>query len=218
MINGATLIDFAIENITGSYAANRFRIVFFKPATTLPVSLVSLKAIRKNNNINVEWITEGEVNIIQYNVEHSTDNSNYTTLSVIPPSISSSASKKYIYMDTAPADGFNYYRIKAFNKDGNQLSTPVVKVIFKNENQGIVVTQNPVAQGLISLQFNAMQAGKYSVSLLSNSGQQMLRKVIEHEFATQKEIVNVNKILARGAYILKIGFPNGKTLSKSVVY
>ena len=45
-LNGSTLVDFNIVNIPGSYAANRFRIVF-TPALVLPLSFTSVKAYQK---------------------------------------------------------------------------------------------------------------------------------------------------------------------------
>ena len=58
-LSGSTVVNFNIVNIAGSYATDRFRIVF-APAVVLPVTFTSVKAYRQDKNINVEWRVENE--------------------------------------------------------------------------------------------------------------------------------------------------------------
>src|SRR6185437_9700202 len=78
-IDGVTDIDFNVVNVAGSYAANRFRIVFSQ-LSTLPVTFTSVKAYLQNQNINVEWKVDNEQNIKQYEVEKSVDGNHFTNL------------------------------------------------------------------------------------------------------------------------------------------
>ncbi len=52
-LTGSTLVDFTIKNIAGSYASDRFRIVF-DVSQALPVTFTSVKAYEQGSNINVE--------------------------------------------------------------------------------------------------------------------------------------------------------------------
>ena len=56
-LSGSTIVDFTVVNSAGSYAPDRFRIVFI-PAMPLPVTLTSVKAYRHDKNINLEWKVE----------------------------------------------------------------------------------------------------------------------------------------------------------------
>ncbi len=49
-MDGTTTVDFTIENKPGSYAADRFRIVFKAAAGPLPVTFVSLKAVQQKDD------------------------------------------------------------------------------------------------------------------------------------------------------------------------
>ena len=101
-LNGSTLINFNIVNIPGSYAADRFRIVF-TPAVVLPLSLTSLKAYLKNKDIAVEWKVENESKMKQYNVEKSVDGNHYTTANTV--AANNSALSNYHWLDEHPAEG-----------------------------------------------------------------------------------------------------------------
>ena len=75
-LSGSTVVNFNIVNIAGSYAPDRFRIVF-APSVVLPVTFTSVKAYRQDKNINVEWRVENEMNMKQYEVEKSTNGTQF---------------------------------------------------------------------------------------------------------------------------------------------
>ena len=59
-LDGNTIINFTIVNIPGSYAVNRFRIVFI-PAKALPLTFTNAKAYLQGKDIAVEWKAENEL-------------------------------------------------------------------------------------------------------------------------------------------------------------
>ena len=81
-LNGATTADFSIVNIVGSYASNRFSIVF-TPTMVLPLSFTSVKAFKEKDNIAVEWKVENEGNMKHYETEKSLDGNHYTTANTV---------------------------------------------------------------------------------------------------------------------------------------
>ena len=48
----------------------------------LPVTFTMVKAYQQNKKINVEWSVENEMNIKQYEVEKSTNGTEFTTLAI----------------------------------------------------------------------------------------------------------------------------------------
>ena len=79
-LNGTTALNFAITNAAGSYASNRFKIVFDR-MNVLPVKFVALKAYSvANNAIHVDWKTQDETNAKYYDVERSHDAVNFVKI------------------------------------------------------------------------------------------------------------------------------------------
>jgi hypothetical protein len=215
-IDGTTTIDFSVVNIAGSYAANRFMIVFSQLGA-LPVTFTSVKAYQKDKNIDVEWNVENELNIQQYEVEKSTDGSLFTNLSVTTPAGNGGQSASYQVTDTRPVAGYNYYRIKSVDDNGKTAYSNVVKVMTGDIQQEITVYPNPVKNGVINLHFNNQPAGNYIIRLLDKSGQVLASKEINHDEGSSTETVSLNKYIPHGIYQLEIATPdyNIKTIKLS---
>ncbi|MGH2565087.1 MAG: hypothetical protein ACRDE5_11270, partial [Ginsengibacter sp.] len=126
-LSGTTTVNFTVTNVGGSYAADRFRIVF-TPLKALPVTFTSVKAYRQAADINVEWKVTNEYNIKQYEVEKSINGLSFTSLALRSPVNNKGAAEDYYASDNRPADGYNYYRIRSVDIDGKVQYTSVVKV------------------------------------------------------------------------------------------
>ncbi|KAA9034156.1 T9SS type A sorting domain-containing protein, partial [Ginsengibacter hankyongi] len=202
-IDGTTSIDFTIVNIAGSYAANRFLVVFSQQGT-LPVTFTSVKAYQKGKDIQVEWKVNNELDIKQYEVEKSTSGSLFTNLSVTAPTGNGGHSASYQLTDIHPAEGYNYYRIKSVDDNDKIAYSTIVKVMISNSEPEITVYPNPVKNGIINLHFNNQPAGKYLVRLLNKSGQVILQQQIDHNGSTATEPIPLNKYIPHGIYQLEI--------------
>ena len=191
-LNGSTIADFNIVNIPGSYAADRFRIVF-TPALVLPLSFTSIKAYSKNRNIAVEWRVENESNLKQYEVEKSADGNHFTKSST--QKANNWAVNNYNWLDVHATPGYNYYRIKSISVNGDIAYSEVVKVFMGKGKQEITVYPNPVISNTISLQLVNQPAGNYHVKLFNNMGQQVLENTIQHAEGSSTELIQMNQNL-----------------------
>ena len=97
-LSGTTEVNFNIENVAGSYAPDRFRIVF-APSVALPVTFISVKAYRQDKHIDVEWRVENEMNMKQYEVEKSINGTVFTTMAVKAATANGGRSASYVTED-----------------------------------------------------------------------------------------------------------------------
>ena len=152
-LNGSTIADFNIVNIPGSYAADRFRIVF-TPALVLPLSFTSVKAYQKNKDIAVEWKVENESNLKQYDVEKSVDGNHYAIANTV--AANNAALSNYNWLDVHPSEGNNYYRIRSTDINGKTEYSTVVKVFIGKGNKifRFILTRLPMVSSTCSLLMN----------------------------------------------------------------
>ena len=188
-LTGTTVSDFTIANIAGSYASDRFRIVF-APAEVLPVTFTSVKAYRQDKNINVEWRVENEMNMKQYEVEKSTDGNQFTTLTVKAASANGGRSAVYVIQDSKPVEGYNYYRVKSVDINGKTEYSSVVKVLMGSIKQDITIYPNPITDGMIHLQLMNQPEGKYGLRLVNKVGQVILSRQIIMQQAAAQSLLN----------------------------
>ena len=209
-LSGSTFVDFNIENIAGSYASDRFRIVF-APAVVLPVTFTSVKAYLQDKNINVEWRVENEKNMKQYEVEKSTNGTLFTTLAVVAATANGRASAIYVTTDVTPVEGYNYYRIKSVDINGKTAYTNVVKVLIGSLKHDITINPNPITDGMIHLQFLNQPEGKYGIRLLNKLGQVIVSKQINHAEGSSTEFIKWDYNLSHGIYQLEVTKPDGSS-------
>ena len=205
-LSGSTTVEFNIVNIPGSYAADRFRIVF-TPPVVLPLTFTSLKACQKSKDIAVEWTVENESNMKQYEVEKSVDGNHYNMVNTV--AANNAAANNYSWLDKNPSQGNNYYRIRSTGLNGQIEYSKVVKVNIGSLKRAITVYPNPVRNNLINLMLSDEPEGVYGIKLMTKTGQVILFRQIQHATGTNSEQVAPNKYLARGIYQLEVTKPDG---------
>ena len=215
-LNGSTIVDFNIVNIPGSYAADRFRIVFGQ-LFTLPVTFTSIKAYRRNSNINIEWKVENEINIRQYETEKSNNGTQFTNLSVTAATGNGGLPASYQVTDAHPDEGYNYYRIKSVDINGRTEYSNVVKVVMGGK-QTISIYPNPVSNGTINLRLTNEPGGIYGIRLLNKMGQVIMTKQINHAEGLGTETIQFDKHSAHCIYQLEVAKPDGHKVNMNVIY
>ena len=91
-----------------------------------PTSLPNL--IKYCNQNILSWATATETNNDHFEVERSSDAINFKTIKEIPGAMNSLETKKYVYVDSNPEPGINYYRLKQVDLDGTYKYAPIVDV------------------------------------------------------------------------------------------
>ena len=214
-LEGKTVLDFAVTNVAGSYAATRFRIVF-KTVLALPVTFVSVQAYAKNADIMVEWKVENESNMQQYEVEKSIDGSRFTTSGII--TANNKGVDSYSWLDQHATAGYNYYRIRSIDMNGKVNYTQTVKVLIQLPTPNIIIYPNPITNGVINLHLINQPGGKYGIRLLNPLGQIIVSKQISRDEGSSTEQIQWNYNLAHGTYQLEVIRPDGGVKVIKVMY
>ena len=176
----------------------------------LPVRLISFNAEKLNGGKNqLKWVSGEEINVAQYQVQHSNDGNKFTDIAGAVIRATNSAAS-YSFTDNAPFKKFNYYRLKIIDKSGLLTNG---KVAVVNNGNGIssgyiTIFPNP-AVNFLNIQTKAGQKGKAVVSITSAEGQ----TVYKSDYTiTNESIVNLDvKNLASGNYFVRISTADGET-------
>ncbi len=204
-VTSASSFDFAVTADPASRAANRFRIVF-AAAGPLAVSFKTVKAYEQNQHINVEWKVENETDMQQYEVEKSTDGRNFAKMNTT--AALNQGSYTYTWTDMNPVAGYNFYRIRSTSRSGEIKYSDIVKVLIGKPDAGITVYPNPVQNNTINLLMNNMEAGTYSLRLISSTGQVVQTLQLKHAAGNSTESIPLGSQVSRGTYNLEIIKPD----------
>lgn len=210
LLEGTTVVNFTVTADAASRSQDRFRIVF-KPLGPVPVTFLSVTAVPVNKAVLVSWKVDNETNIERYEIERSADGRSFVKLGTQLASGSNGAGNlSYSYTDVAPFTGENFYRIKSVGTGADVKYSEVVSVNMAGGTQQIVIYPNPVKDGFVTLSLIDEPKATYLIKLLTNSGQTVLTKQVNHPGGSQKVTIDIGKNLAKGFYAIEVYGPKMK--------
>ncbi|MDQ6845567.1 MAG: LamG domain-containing protein [Bacteroidota bacterium] len=157
----------------------------------LPVSLINFNASKENETIRLNWQTGNEINFSHFEVEKSIDGLSFKPIGSV--NALNNITNNYSLIDNVPAKGFNYYRLKQINADGNFTYSKIIRIDF-SKKLSIVISPNP-AHNFVNIKTAEPIT---EVRLISGSGS-LLKRWTNVTSATKLDVSNVSK----GTYILK---------------
>lgn len=216
-LNGRTTVDFTITSAPASAATDRFRIIFKTiAAAPLPLTFTSFDAYRQNKLVKIDWKTENETNMTGYQVEKSIDGIRFSGVSDIKAN--NFPVNSYSWVDIYPSTGNNYYRILSTENDGKRKYSEVLKVLNEKGNIGVTLYPNPVTNHTFHIQLDNQPSGVYEIRLLSNTGQLVFVKKIQHPGGNINQTVETNQSLKKGVYQLEVITPSNTKKTEKVIF
>jgi hypothetical protein len=191
--------NFKISNDSGSFAPNRFRLVF-KPS----VVYNEIQAYISNENNLVEWKVAEEYNLSFYEVERSLDGVNFSAMAKIICGADNMLPVNYSWADASPLPAVYYYRIKSTSKNNVVAYSKSVKLTRVNYKPTIYIFPNPITSNTIHIQMNKVPEGIYSVRLMNTAGQVLMSSTINHPAGVATHIIKPAMRLAKGLYQIEI--------------
>jgi hypothetical protein len=132
-------IAIAAQRVNGSSGTTSGRIdnisitIYYSDPSTLPVSLVNFSAKKSNSSININWTTDDESGMSNYQVQRSSDGRNFSNIQSVQ-SRNSVSRISYSATDNKPLNGIGYYRLKMVEVDGSATYSKIVTVQFATGN------------------------------------------------------------------------------------
>lgn len=218
-LNDTTHINFEINNDAGSYAIDRFSLVYLTDsAIAMPVPhFVAIDGISAGGSIFLNWITENQKQANEYYVQKSSDGLHFTDVGSV--NANNSSTGNYQWTDHYPASEYNYYRIRSIDTSGtNRFSDVVtVKTLF-NPKKEIKVFPNPATLSNFNLDMSGQPEGKYEVQLFNSSGNLIIQQSFTKYQSIQSVRLSVHQSLLPGIYHLRIIKPSGEKQLINVIF
>lgn len=116
-----------------SYSLTFFGVTSLSPFSigsqgALPVELVAFSAKPKGKQVQLDWRTASELNNAYFSIERSADGRSFSEIHKIPGAGTSQTPLDYTFTDQFPLSGWNYYRLRQEDTDGQFAYSPVEAV------------------------------------------------------------------------------------------
>jgi hypothetical protein len=169
--------------------------------TVLPVTWIGFEGRAVVNTVELDWTTGSEQGSDHFVVERSVDGHGYAAIGQVQAMGNTSNSTDYHFVDRAPAQGLNYYRLKQVDLDGGSSGSPVVPVLMGSTGAPFPYP-NP-AKDRVDLLLPSPLTGTAGVLLLDMQGREV------HSWAGlggagQDRLALSTAGLMPGAYLLQV--------------
>lgn len=170
--------------------------------STLPITLLNLSASPNGKKVTLHWSTSSEINNRGFDIQRSTDGSNWTTIGFVAGVGNSSLTTNYSYLDDNLESRKYYYRLNQKDLDGRSKLSVIVTATVGGRGEYVLGQNYPNPfQNETTIQYSIPQAGKVNVTLFDISGRAV------------RVLVNGSKEAGTHAISLNTG-----TLTKGIYY
>jgi len=168
-------------------------------STILPSVWQFFNAVRKDGAVELNWLVTEDMNDLEYEIERSTDGTNFYTIASIAAR-GSLDSGQYSFTDSHPGAGEVYYRIEQVDA-GDEVTysnTAIVATDSTSSAASIAIFPNPIHDRLnITLSANASGTNLCTVCNVSGA------VVLERALAAGQNSISLQE-LAAGIYFVAV--------------
>ncbi|MGK2863633.1 MAG: LamG-like jellyroll fold domain-containing protein [Chitinophagaceae bacterium] len=173
----------------------RFNNICNDALVILPVNLTSFTATRAEDKVQLKWVTASEQNNLGFEVQRSSDGSNFTGIGFVNGNGTTNQENTYYFTDQSPQTGKNYYRLKQVDIDNRVTYSGIRSIEIGVANRGIQLFPNP-SHSLITV--TNIKAGN-QMSIFNTQGNLVMRKRANNG----QEIISIGT-LPSGVYLLQV--------------
>lgn len=160
----------------------------------LPVQFedISVQPVTKGNQVS--WTISAQSNVTRYEVEYSTDGTNFNSIGMVAP-VNTTGTQTYTYLHAIKNETDGYYRVKVINKDGAIDYSTIKKVKADKISTRLAAYPNPTT-GLFNLQLPTGTQGMLSLKVYDNAGKLVMQKKITVAAGTRELPVDISSMSA----------------------
>ena len=171
-----------------------------------------------NCKTTIHLTVSNEINTLSYQLQGSTDGSNFTNISTTPAHSNTNSTVDSYSFDVNPAFGnYSFYRIKSTDHDGNNNFSKVVYVGNNCNNADyLTIYPNPTKGSSIQLEYhNTSLPSKGIIRLINISGNTIWKKEIGIAEGNNHFSFPVTNLPVGQCYV-QLVLHNGKTITKQI--
>ena len=177
----------------------------------LSIALTNFTAALQTNTVALAWQTISENKNNFFDIEHSSDGKNFTTVGTVRGAGTTTTIQNYSFAHTAPARGVNYYRLRQTDFDGQTTFSDVRAV---RVSKGNLASLRPTeASEILVVSLHEVQNANTTLDVFDALGRQMAQ--LDLEAGASEATLQVGGFAA-GQYIVRIGTGSETTVLRFV--
>ncbi len=214
-----TILSASQLNTVESYLSQKYNI----NSGALPIELSTFTAADDNDNVELNWKTETEVNNYGFEIQRAVinsvqnDTSNWKKIGFIKGTGNSNSPKKYSYTDQDISGGISFeYRLKQIDGDGKYKYSKVIEITLAPKQFELYQNYPNPFNPTTKIKYSLASSSKVTLRIYNLLGQQIKQLVNENETAGHHEVTFDGSNLSSGIYFYRIT-AGQHTMSKKMI-
>lgn len=166
----------------------------------LPVQLTEFSGAVEKCSVKLKWESQSEINFKAYQVEYSSNGTDFTAIGTVNATNNSSAINNYEFLQPAAVTGKGIYRLKMIDIDGKYKYSDRIVLNVKCNGNDVLIYPNPTKDFINISILNPAVSYAATAKLYNVRGQLVINKTVKN--GTNKIDI---KTLSSGIYYLVIG-------------
>lgn len=164
----------------------------------LPVTLLNFWVTQSLSSYSIKWSTATETDADFFRISKSLNGYEFTTISEVQSHHNSTTFNEYEILDQRPSFGVSYYKLEAFDLDGN-LSYSDIKSIENLDETDVRIYPNPLRSNEeIKIEYTNNVEIK-SCDIINMAGQKILCNL-----RIQDQQILISNLNTEGVYLVKV--------------
>lgn len=172
-----------------------------KPLAVVPVTILSFTGNDVNNQIQIKWDIENEINNSEFDIE-KLNGSSWRKLGTIKSYNNGFIKNEYTFNDKFPDDGYNYYRLKQTDINGGIKYSDVIKIAFNIKNIFVQNFPNPFTISTL-IRYQVPAKTHVLLKIYDFQGKQIATLVNEIKDKGSFEVIWNSNIISAGIYLCR---------------
>ncbi|MEP1094664.1 MAG: choice-of-anchor D domain-containing protein [Cyclobacteriaceae bacterium] len=199
-------VTFESDNNTEAAGVAFDNVIIYGGVSPLPVELVSFAGSAENNEITLDWITATELNNDYFEIQRSLNGVVFETIGKVAGNGTTSVVSSYDFVDSSPAYGVNYYRLRQVDYDGAQEFHQIIRVDNDFIKSGIEAAVYPNPSYVDNLNLKISSGDDHTeigVVLYDTQGRLKYQKTFSPSLNLSEKIMLDQEVIS-GIYFLKV--------------
>ena len=165
----------------------------------------------------ISFINATETNLVNYEVQRSSDGINFTSIKSLLPTKNNGGSVVYSIIDDQPLNGRSYYRIKGLEETGKVTYSAVLPITLQSSTSLLSIYPNPVVPKTSSIQLTGISKGLYTITIYNQFGQLVQQKSYQ-QVTDGSSVIPLNiDGYSSGSYILMLNGNNHQLKTRFLI-
>lgn len=174
------------------------------PGVVLPLTIDQFNGFYDNGVIQLKWTTFTEINIDHFDIERSTDGTNFRQIGRVSAMGGSTGNTGYSYMDISAERGSNFYRLALIDNDGNYTYSNVIMLSVDVKGISVsVVYPNPFSKR-VQVKLDCTKPEEITIRVIDNSGTVVRTQMAKLSLGENNIVIQNVAELPSGVYYLEV--------------